>query len=265
MNHSFVAPDGSSRRSCAAAVLVTSTILLASACAGSHRESIRTTEVAGVPAAPVAAREQQGVRHVVEAGQTLWRIAQVYGVSIDDLARSNDIADPSSLIIGQSLFIPRARAVLEVPPYPAPLTGGSSTVAAPTDRPRFEWPVSGGRILSGYDAPRQTHRHKGIDIGAPHGRPVRAADSGRVVYSGSTLRGYGKTVIIDHGDEVRSLYAHNSDLLVGEGSPVERGQIIARVGRSGNASTEHCHFEIRKNDVPVDPIPYLKRATESTR
>ena len=85
-----------------------------------------------------------------------------------------------------------------------------------------------------------------------------AVRSGRVLYS-SSMRDYGRTVILDHGDGLRSLYAHNSKLLVQKGQQVYRGQAIARVGRTGNATTEHCHFEIRRDEVPVDPLPYLRQ------
>lgn len=244
-----------------AAALVASALLLVASCAGSNRETVRASEVPREPAAP----ETRAVRHVVEAGQTLWRIAKVYGVPLDELVRANDIADPTALGIGQSLLVPGATEPLPVPAYPAPLTGETVAASTAPATALLDWPVPGGSVLSRYGAPRRTHRHEGIDIGARHGDPVRAADAGLVVYSGSTLRGYGKTVIIDHGDDVRSLYAHNSRLLAREGERVERGQLIARVGRSGNASTEHCHFEVRKNDVPVDPMPYLKRTTENTR
>ena len=71
------------------------------------------------------------------------------------------------------------------------------------------------------------------------------------------MRGYGNTVILDHGEGFQSLYAHNSRLLVRAGDEVSRGEPIAVVGKSGNATGEHCHFEIRKDRVPVDPLPYL--------
>ena len=73
------------------------------------------------------------------------------------------------------------------------------------------------------------------------------------------MRGYGKTVVIDHGDGMKSLYAHNSRLMVQRGERVRRGQTIARIGRTGNASTEHCHLEIRENDGPRDPLLFVDR------
>jgi murein DD-endopeptidase MepM/ murein hydrolase activator NlpD len=208
------------------------------------------------------AGDTRGVYHLVQHGQTLWRISRTYGVGIDELAAANSIADPTDLNVGTSLFVPGATAPLEVPVY-------SVTAASPakydSTGPRGDWlwPVSGGRIISYYGAPRKTHRHQGVDIQGVHGARIVAASPGRVVYSGDSLRGYGKTVIVDHGAGYRSLYAHNSKLLVREGQRVKRGQLIARVGQSGNASTDHCHFEIRKNDAALDPLRYVVPSIEA--
>jgi murein DD-endopeptidase MepM/ murein hydrolase activator NlpD len=125
--------------------------------------------------------------------------------------------------------------------------------------------VSGAAILSYFGAPRRGHSHTGIDLGGARGDDVLAARAGRVVYSGAGMRGYGKTVIVDHGDGLVSLYAHNSELLVRTGDRVKQGDPIARVGRTGNATAEHCHFEIRRDDVPVDPLLYLYPPLEARR
>jgi murein DD-endopeptidase MepM/ murein hydrolase activator NlpD len=77
-----------------------------------------------------------------------------------------------------------------------------------------------------------------------------------VVFSGQQ-RGYGKVVVVDHGDGEQTVYAHNSKNLVAAGDEVERGAEVALVGRSGNATTEHVHFEVRRGGVPVDPLPFL--------
>jgi murein DD-endopeptidase MepM/ murein hydrolase activator NlpD len=215
-----------------------------------------------VPNNENAAGEVRGIHHLVQHGQTLWRIARTYGVGVDELAAANSIADPTELTVGTSLFVPGAKSTLEVPVY----FTTSTSVAKPDAtmlRGEWTWPVSGGRIISYYGAPRKTHRHKGVDIQGIHGARVVAASPGRVVYSGESMRGYGKTVIVDHGGGYRSLYAHNSKLLVREGQRVKRGQLIARVGQSGNASADHCHFEIRKNDVAIDPLRYVVPSIEA--
>ncbi|HEX5043172.1 MAG TPA: M23 family metallopeptidase [Candidatus Polarisedimenticolaceae bacterium] len=114
-------------------------------------------------------------------------------------------------------------------------------------------------MLSAFGAPRGGRSHTGVDIGGKAGQPVLATRSGVVVFTG-TLRGYGTTVILDHGDGLRSLYAHNREVTVGEGEAVERGAVIARLGRTGNATTDHCHFEVRRGEIPLDPLPLLSQA-----
>ncbi|MDT8903940.1 murein hydrolase activator EnvC family protein [Anaeroselena agilis] len=98
--------------------------------------------------------------------------------------------------------------------------------------------------------------HSGIDIGADYGEPIRAADGGVVIYA-DWMGGYGKAVIIDHGGSISTLYGHSSELLVGEGQRVYKGQVIARVGSTGYSTGPHLHFEVRQNGSPVSPLGYL--------
>lgn len=197
-----------------------------------------------------------GVFHVVEPGQTLWRIARAYGVPLEALARVNGISDPARLPAGRALFVPGARVPLEVPPYPAPVAGRPRRETPPS-AVRFAWPLDGGEILSCYGDPRGRRRHGGVDLRGTSGAPVRASRDGVVVFSGSSGNGYGRLVVVDHGDGFQTLYAHNARELVEPGFRVRAGDPIALVGRTGNATTDHLHFEIRKNHAPVDPLPYL--------
>ena len=98
--------------------------------------------------------------------------------------------------------------------------------------------------------------HTGIDIGADYGDSIRAADGGIVIHS-DWMGGYGNTVIIDHGNGISTLYAHNSQLLVSEGQTVAKGQAVARCGSTGYSTGPHLHFEVRKNGSPVNPLNYL--------
>lgn len=130
--------------------------------------------------------------------------------------------------------------------------GGSGAMMWPTDAreitSEFGWrthPISG----------RQRY-HSGLDIGADYGDSVRAADGGIVVTAG-WVQGYGYTVIIEHGNDISSLYGHNSQLLVSEGQSVRKGQIVARVGSSGDSTGPHLHFEVRQGGSPVSPWNYL--------
>lgn len=199
-----------------------------------------------------------GVYHQVKRGQTLWRIAQSYDISMERLIEANGIDDPAQLETGSRVWIPGAARAIDVAiyrpaPESAPVTG------------EWIWPVPGGRVISPYGAPRRTHRHGGVDIGSPAGEKVLAARDGRVIYSAAGMRGYGKTIILDHGRGLQSLYAHNSQLLVSSGDWVRQGEPIARVGRTGNATTEHCHFEIRVQDRTIDPMTRISPQQATAR
>jgi murein DD-endopeptidase MepM/ murein hydrolase activator NlpD len=120
------------------------------------------------------------------------------------------------------------------------------------------WPVDQGQLSSPYGR-RWGRLHEGIDLAAPTGTPVRAARGGTVLYAGNTLRGYGHMVVLQHDGDFLTAYAHNSVLLVRVGDQVKAGQMIARVGQSGRATAPHLHFELRKGQVPQDPLRFLPR------
>ena len=124
----------------------------------------------------------------------------------------------------------------------------------------FRWPVS-GRITSYFGGRKSpggigSTNHKGIDIAAPKGTPVYAADGGTVTYAG-WMSGYGYLVRINHGNGYETYYGHNSSLTVSVGQHVYKGQQIARVGSTGNSTGNHCHFEVRYNGVAKNPLNYL--------
>lgn len=118
----------------------------------------------------------------------------------------------------------------------------------------FTWPTS-GRITSGF-GPRWGRMHQGLDIGAPTGRPITAAMSGKVIVAGYS-GGYGNLVVIDHGGGLSTAYAHQSRIAVGVGDPVTQGGLVGHVGSTGHSTGPHLHFEVRVNGVARDPLPYL--------
>ncbi len=207
--------------------------------------------------APKPIRVKGGVYHVVKPRETLWRICKTYGVDMEYVARINGIRDPSRIRVGQKIFIPGAKRVLRVK---IPLEDLTPERKGKQKAPEFSWPLK-GRITRGFSSDSQ-RRHDGIDISAPLGTPIRAAASGRVAYSGE-LRGYGKVIILEHRGGYYTIYAHNLINLVKEGQWVERGEIIAKVGRSGNAKGAHLHFEIRKGPKPLNPMRFLGTMTSS--
>lgn len=150
--------------------------------------------------------------------------------------------------------VPQATASPPVQPVPAPSPAPAPVATAPNPAAtveRWQWPAEG--VLAGRFG---AAGGKGIDIVAPRGSPVRAAAPGRVVYSGSGLRGYGQLLIVRHDGEYLSAYAHNDSLLVKEGDTVQAGQIIARMGDTG-ADRVKLHFEIRRHGKPLDPLTLL--------
>jgi murein DD-endopeptidase MepM/ murein hydrolase activator NlpD len=128
---------------------------------------------------------------------------------------------------------------------------------------RFSSPVPGAPVTSGFGPRRHPifgdeRMHTGVDFGAAAGTPIRAADDGVVVWAGAR-GGYGLTVIVDHGDSLATLYAHQREVAVSEGQRVRRGEVLGYVGATGYATGPHLHFEVRLRGQPVDPMPYLGR------
>ncbi len=147
---------------------------------------------------------------------------------------------------------PAAAPIARVDPKPA-----AASTAPPASEPRegdaieFIWPAR-GKILTGFSEPTS----KGVDIAGKAGDPVVAAASGRVIYIGTGIRGYGKLIVIKHDNNFNSVYAHNREILVKQDQAVARGQKIAELGDT-DADSPKLHFEIRKSGKPVDPVKYL--------
>ncbi len=145
--------------------------------------------------------------------------------------------------------------------HPAPPTARVEPAAQPPAKaaaePReaegieFVWPAR-GKVLTAFAEPTS----KGLDIGGKAGDPVVAAASGRVIYIGTGIRGYGKLIVIKHDNNFNSVYAHNREILVKQDQAVARGQKIAELGDT-DAESPRLHFEIRKSGKPVDPAKYL--------
>ena len=166
------------------------------------------------------------------------------------LQRSEAPSTPS----GQAPATAATPALVPAPAVaPAVPPAAARPDAAADDEDKVDWgrPAQ-GRIIAGFSEVT----NKGLDIAGKPGDPVIAAAPGRVVYSGSGLRGYGKLVIIKHNKTYLSAYAHNKEILVKEGQSVVKGQKIAEIGNT-DSDTPKLHFEIRKLGKPVDPAKYL--------
>lgn len=185
--------------------------------------------------------------HRVAGGETLSHIAGQYGISLQQLMSANYIKNPDLIKIGHTLTIPGE--------------GSQPVVSEPVEQTNkiqiggWAWPVA-GEVTSHFGI-RGDRPHEGVDIGGCEGATIVAAEKGRVVWSAP--RGtYGLTVIVDHGNGIRSLYSHCSKLLVSEGQLVDRNQPIAEVGNTGRSTGPHLHMEILRQGVPLDPLLFLK-------
>jgi len=229
----------------------------ASGPAPAEREPRARAPLPPVTRPDTAARAGRSVAlHTVAPGETLWRISKRYGTTVDAIMAENGISDVRTVATGTRLRVPvsggsdlsrRDDARTYASRDPRGTIGG---------RPHFGWPVD-GEIISRFGY-RHGQHHDGIDIRAPKGTRVYAAEAGRVIHADATLEGYGKMIVIKHTGHLYTVYAHNSKLLVHAGEFVEKGEAIAEVGESGNATTPHLHFEIRTDQVPRDPLGYLE-------
>jgi len=223
-------------------------------------------------------RDERGV-YVVRPHDTVYSIAWRYGLDFRDLARWNNIGPDFRIAVGQTLVlapgepvgaaasvgaavpaapvaaaasvgaaVPAAPAPpLKVPkPPPSTASAKSPPIASPLS---WVWPTD--RM-----SPSQPVASGGILLPGRVGQDIRAASSGRVVYKGSGIRGYGNLIIIKHGENLLSAYAHTRAPLVHEGQEVALGQVIAHMGEAAPQKPV-LYFEIRRNGKPVDPLIFL--------
>lgn len=135
---------------------------------------------------------------------------------------------------------------VSLPPPPPPLAGRG-----------FVWPLHGD-VLNEFGPMAKGQHNDGVNIAAPRGTPVRAAENGVVAYVGNELKGFGNLLLIKHADGWMTAYAHNDQLLVHKGEQVRRGQQIATVGASGNVTQPQLHFELRRGTEAVNPADHIK-------
>ncbi len=188
----------------------------------------------------------EGVYHKVKKGETIWRISRIYNVDLDKIITANHLEDATKIEVGQQIFIPGGKEQENIYAH----------TFMPGGKPDFIWPVK-GKVSSFFGAKRNGVTNKGIDIQAKSGSQVVAARWGKVTFIDENLKGYGKTIIIDHQDGYSTVYTNNSEILVKIGQRVKQNFVIARAGSTGRANTSCLHFEIRKKYKPQNPFYYL--------
>lgn len=260
--------------------------------AGTAILNVPTSETIREAEHKVSGRLQQ---HRVKAGETLYSIAWQYSLDPTDLARINGIQSgaifPNQLLALKATKGVKASGVYNKAALIASLdreilsqrlapskpkqanakhqTKRQAMLLASTSKPsvnppfavndsvkRWLWPVN-GKVIRPFS--NRSNSNKGVDIAAKHGASVRATANGKVVYSGSGLRGYGQLVIIKHNELFLSAYAHNDKIHVKENEFVKAGQKIANLGKS-DSNEDKLHFEIRYKGKPVDPLNYLPKS-----
>ena len=216
-----------------------------------------------------------GVYYRVQPGDSLAGIAMKYHKELQELAEVNNIENTEEIKPGRSLYIPgvtppafariierergHSHRVAKWRKKGARKRTESSTASVPAievDHGRFIWPVQGG--LSSVFGMRHGRRHDGVDIRAKRGTPVIASADGEVVFS-KRMRGYGNLVLLKHGGDFFTVYAHNSVNLVKKGKRVKKGETIAKVGRTGRATGPHLHFEVREGTKARNPLFFLPK------
>jgi murein DD-endopeptidase MepM/ murein hydrolase activator NlpD len=194
-----------------------------------------------------------GIYYTVSAGDTLEKLAKTYQTTVEKIVgfEPNALEEPYALVPDQKIMLVDGRKKV-IPTNYYPMTRvGKAPKGAPTGSGRFAWPTQG--MLS----QRYWSGHLGIDIANRTGTPIRAADDGYVVMAGRDTWGYGNQIVIDHGNGWETRYAHLKRIKIEKGKKVRRGTLIGTVGKSGNASGPHLHYEIRLQNRPVDPRPMM--------
>jgi len=235
----------------------------------SDPSSVKVGQTLYIPAQP-------GSVYIAAKGDSVQSVADKYQTKTDAIREANRLDSYAQLEAGQLVLIPgvvQASAAIKpitvatpqsisssggVSPLPAPKSAQAPPVAAValTKAPQgsgntLTWPVT-GPISTNFSP-----THRGLDIVANQGVPVKSALAGRVVGAAEGDGPYGWYVIVEHGGTFTSVYAHLSKIRVKVGDVVEKSQIVGEVGSTGQSTGSHLHIELRQNNVPIDPRPYL--------
>ena len=221
--------------------------------------------------------------HTVTKGDTLYSISKKYDVDLRSLSRINKLDEPYTLSIGQKLVLPGNLSNAETASYQAAAkkttpsrwswkksssssaktstskkttTTKKTTPVSKYRKTKFLWPVK-GTVISNFGTIGKGRTNDGINIKAPLGTNVKAADKGVVAYAGNELKGFGNLILIKHDDGWITAYAHNDRLFVKKGQRVARGEKIATVGSTGGVNTPQLHFEVRSGKKAMNPRSYL--------
>jgi len=207
-----------------------------------------------------------GTLYTVKSGDTVGRVALKFGVEENSIFQYNNIKSANGLVIGKSIIIPGGKkidensdvtvvkktVVSQVSDAVAVIEKLVNPKQAPESNTRLLWPTEGHRITQYY-----SWRHTAVDIANKIGTPIYAAAAGTVVFAGWST-GYGNNTVIDHGNGMKTRYAHASKLFFNVGDHVERGEEIEAMGSTGWSTGPHVHFEVIINGVKYNPLNYIR-------
>ncbi len=196
-----------------------------------------------------------GISYTVKSGDTVESIAKKYNTEADKIITFNKLADASDINSGQKLILPDGRPYSA--PVPATSTWSVRNVVVPpssvvSSGGRMVWPTSWKTITQYF-----SWRHTGLDVDGDYNSPIYASDSG-IVESSGWYDGYGLQILINHGNGIKTRYAHASKIFVSVGQRVSRGQTIAMVGTTGRSTGTHLHFEVIVNGRKLNPLSYIR-------
>ncbi len=210
----------------------------------------------------------------VRAGDSIYSVSRLFAVNQSEITRLNNLRAPYTIHEGQVLRMPSVdyvqpeqtaragsgSAVKSAPPKPSskitPAQRQKITAQTPARAGQFKKPVE-GKVISRFGPKKGGLHNDGINISAPRGTPVRAAENGVVVYAGNELRGSGNLVLIRHQGRLMTAYAHMDKMMIKRGDVIKRGQTIGTVGSTGSVSTPQLHFEVRKGTQAINPDKYI--------
>lgn len=262
-----------------------------------HQEAVLPTAPQAEKKKLASAEAKDGAKvgtHTVASGESLIAIAKKNGVSVEALRAANGLTS-NAVRAGQELKIPNAAVKVAESSATEKVTADGITTASVAKKPdaplkpkaaqaateakesvssatenqvasiapaetgigKYRWPANGA-VIAAYGANVDGQRNDGIDISVPEGTPVKAAENGVVIYAGNGLEKLGNTVLVRHSDGKVTVYAHLKSIEVNRGDKVNRGQVVASSGMTGNASRPKLHFEVRKNSAPINPMSFLE-------
>ena len=196
----------------------------------------------------------------VKKGDTVYGISRRFGIDMRDLVRWNGIHRPYTITVGEKLHLPdkigRSKTITSAKTPHRSAVSSRTTKVPPRGKRNFLKPVQ-GKVLSAFGPKSDGLHNDGINIAAAKGAPVRAAENGVVVYVGTEFHSFGNLLLIKHADGWVSAYGHTDKPLVKRGDVVKRGELVAKVGKSGNVNAPQLHFELRRGTRAVDPTRYL--------